>query len=401
MKQNHSPSRWFILVLVSIAEMLAISCWLVSSAIAPQLTAEWNLGEWQQGALATAVQLGFVAGTLIAAVLNLADIIPNRFYFAACALLTALANAALLACPGFWTAVMARFLVGFFLAGVYPPAMKMIATWFLQQRGFAIGTLVGALVLGKAIPFLLKAIQVDQWQSVVWVSSVAAVIAAVAVLIFYRDGPHSFVRKPFSFKLVGEVIAHQKTRLAIAGYLGHMWELYAMWTWIAVFVASAAERSAITSQSLLAGVTFAIIGVGAVGCTLGGKLADRFGREQFVNLAMLISGICCIAIGFCFGISFWLCVIVALIWGFFVVADSAQFSTMVTEDCPQHAVGTALTLQTSVGFFLTTFTIQLIPWLESRVGWGWAFSILAIGPAFGIAAIVKLMSIRRSEAQVK
>ena len=358
-------NRWLILGLVSLAEMLAISCWLVSSAISSQLEERWELVDWQTAALVTSVQLGFVAGTLLAAFFNLADLLPSRWYFAVAALLTGLANLGLLVSEGFSTAVLFRFLVGFFLAGVYPPAMKMIATWFQQHRGLAIGTLIGALVMGKATPFLLKTFHITDWQLIVSVSTLGAVVAAILVGVGYRDGPYSFQRKPFSLKLIGEVVAHQKTRLAIGGYLGHMWELYAMWTWVGIFMAAAAVRHGVTDPWLVSAATFAIIAVGAIGCVLGGRWSDRFGREKFVNLAMAVSGICCVAIGFGYAFGFWICVAIALIWGFFVVADSAQFSTMVTEDCPPHAVGTALTLQTSIGFLLTTLTIQLVPWLQA------------------------------------
>ncbi len=382
--------RWWILLIVSLAEMLAISVWLVSSAIAKDLALDWKLESWQPGVLSTAVQLGFVAGTLLAAIFNLADIWPSRIYFSICSVFAGLANISLLACNGFETALIARFFAGFFLAGVYPPAMKMIATWFQTARGFAIGILIGALTFGKATPFLLRALQMNQWQSIVMVSSAAALLAAILVGTLYRDGPFPFAKRKFSFALIADVLRDSKTRLAIGGYLGHMWELYAMWVSIGVFLSASAKQAGGISQSLVDFATFAVIAFGALGCIIGGRLADQFGRERFVNIAMAISGLCCIVIGFVFPVSFWLCVGVALIWGISVVADSAQFSTMVTEVSPQHAVGTALTLQTSLGFLLTCVTILLVDVLASVVGWQFAFSILALGPLVGIAAIVKL-----------
>ena len=394
MSASENATRWWILVVVSLAEMLAISVWLVSSAIAKELAQDWNLHSWQTGALTTSVQLGFVAGTLLAALLNLADIWSNRFYFLGCAILAGFANAGLLWCNGFETALVSRFFVGFFLAGVYPPAMKMIATWFQASRGFAIGTLIGALALGKATPFLLRAIQVDQWQSVVMASSLAAFVGAMLVGVLYRDGPFPFQKRKFSFSLVLNVLRDQKTRLAIGGYLGHMWELYAMWVWIGAFLSAAAKQAEGVSESIVDLVTFSVIGVGAIGCIVGGILADQFGRERFVNAAMAVSGLCCILIGLVFAANFWLCVGVALVWGFAVVADSAQFSTMVTEVSPQHAVGTALTLQTSLGFLLTTVTIQLVSVIKSEFGWDYAFVILALGPVFGIIAILRLAQVK-------
>jgi len=397
MSEQIPPTRrWSMLLLVSIAEMLAISVWLVSTAISQQLEEVWQLAPWQSAALTTSVQIGFVVGTLLAALLNLADLFPNRLYFSVCAIMTALCNLALLVCDGFWAAMLARLLVGFFLAGVYPPAMKMIATWFERSRGLAIGTVVGALTLGKSLPFLLKAMHWDQWQDVILFSSVMASMSAFLIYFLYSDGPYSFSRRPFNIALIREVFGNKKIRLAIGGYLGHMWELYAMWTWISCFMLAAADRSGIESSYVVDLVTFLIIGAGSVGCVLGGQIADRIGRERFVNIAMVASGICCVAIGFCYGVGFVACAIVAIIWGFFVVADSAQFSTIVTEVSPKHAVGTALTLQTSVGFLLTTITIQMIPLLQKQVGWEWAFAVLVIGPLFGIAAIRQLSIVRKS-----
>ena len=366
-----------------------MSVWFSASALAPQLERAWSLSATQAGWLTATVQLGFVAGTAVAAVLNLADLVPLRAYFAASALAAAACNLALLGAGGFEPALVSRFGTGFFLAGVYPPAMKMIATWFKDGRGFAIGTIVGALTVGKAMPYLVHGLEHAGAGPVVAGASAAAAAGGLLVLAAYRDGPHGFERRPFAWSLVATVLRHRETRLAIGGYLGHMWELYAMWTWIAVFLAGGAGLGPRGAD--VAG--FAAIAVGGAGCVVGGWLADRYGRERLTIWAMAASGACAAVIGL--GAA-WpaVALAVALVWGFSVVADSAQFSALVTELAPAHAVGTALTLQTSLGFLLTMGSIQLVPHLVAGVGWRWAFAALAAGPVCGIAAMRRLRRLR-------
>jgi sugar phosphate permease len=271
--------------------------------------------------------------------------------------------------------------------------MKMAATWFRSGRGLAIGILIGALTLGKPLPYLIGALGATRWQTVVMVVSVGSALAALLVAAAYHDGPFPFPRRPFSWRLAGEVVRHRPTRLAVGGYLGHMWELSAMWTWLpAVLAARALARGASASAARdFAGVqAFATIAVGAAGCVWGGYVADRIGRGRLVTIAMALSGACALVVGAFFGASAWLLLPVAWAWGFFVIADSAQFSALVTEVAPPHAVGTALALQTSAGFLLTIASIQLVPAIAESAGWRWAFPVLAVGPALGIAAIARL-----------
>ncbi len=378
-----------------------MSVWFTASAVSPALDQLWGLSPVQSGWLTTVVQLGFVAGTALVAVLNLADVVRARVLFPVCALCAGLANFALLVVPDFAWALGSRFLTGFFLAGVYPPAMKMAATWFRSGRGLAIGTIVGALTVGKATPYLLKAVGGPGLEAVVLGATVGAVIAAGLIALLYREGPYPFPRRPFSWGLVARVLRDRDTRLATGGYLGHMWELYAVWTWLPAFLlasgqAARARGLAVPGESVVELVSFVAIAAGGIGCVWGGAVADRIGRERFANLAMGISGACCLGVGFLFGGSFWLVAVLAVVWGVFVVADSAQFSALVTEVAPPEAVGTALTLQTSAGFLLTMVTIQGVPWAVEMVGWSWAFAGLALGPAFGIAAMQRLAAARTS-----
>jgi MFS family permease len=394
---DRDPRRWRILMLLATAELLGMSLWFAASAVAVQLAARWSLSPSQTGWLTTIVQLGFVCGTAVTALLNLADVLPSRWFFAAAALAGAAANAALVVTDRFALALVLRFATGFCLAGVYPPAMKMASTWFRARRGLAIGTVVGALTVGKATPYLVHAIPSASPHVVILVASICATLAAILIGGFYVDGPYPFPPRPFAWTLVHSVFERREWRLATGGYLGHMFELYSFWTWIPLFLAAsvAAERgTSVPSGGVVSIVAFGTIAVGGLGCVWGGLAADARGRERLVMLAMALSGACSLLIPFAFGKSLWAVGTLAWAWGFFVIADSAQFSALVTEAVPSHAVGTALTVQTSLGFLLTMVSIQLVPPLVAVVGWRWAFPILALGPMFGIASIRRLVAFR-------
>lgn len=391
MIEDSHPHRWRALGLLALAELLAMSLWFAGTAVAPLLQARWSLDAAQVGWLTATVQLGFVVGTAVAALLNLADLVPSRYYVASCAALGAVANALVLAGDGYSMALASRFLTGFFLAGVYPPAMKMAATWFRSRRGLAIGIIVGALTIGKALPFLVKAFAWGDISPVIAVSSLFAIVGAVIIIIAYRDGPYPFAPRPFSWGLVRTVAHTPPWRLATGGYLGHMFELYSFWTWIPAFLAaSALATGRPPDESTLALTVFLVIAFGAAGCVWGGVAADRRGRERVIMIALAASGSCALLAGGFFGLDLRATATMVAVWSFFVIADSAQFSALVTESVPAHAVGTALTMQTCLGFLLTLISIQLVPPVVARAGWGVAFAMLGLGPIAGIMAIRRL-----------
>ena len=377
-----------------------MSLWFAASAVSSQLGERWSLGPLQAGWLTTIVQLGFVGGTAFSAILNLADVIPSRRLFAGSAFTGAVVNAAIIIAPSYTIALVLRFLTGFCLAGVYPPAMKMISTWFRSQRGLAIGTIVGALTVGKATPYLVHAIPDVGVSTVILTASAGAVLAGLLVAVGFRDGPYPFAARAFSWGLVGAVVRVKEWRLATGGYLGHMWELYAFWTWIPAFLAASALASQGNHESagMVSLTAFGTIAVGGIGCVWGGLYADRKSRERLVTISLVASGTCSLIVGLFYGKSMMILAPLALVWGFFVVADSAQFSALVTESVPGHAVGTALTVQTSIGFLLTMITIQAVPLIASRAGWQWAFALLAFGPAAGIASVRALTRVKRRAA---
>jgi MFS family permease len=387
--------KWRHLTLLAIAELLAMAMWFSASAVVPQLTAEWDLTSQQQAWLTMSVQLGFVVGALISAGFNLADRIDSRHLFAGSALVGALLNATMAgATLGVVGMLAGRFLTGVTLAGVYPPGMKLMATWCKEDRGLGIGLLVGALTLGSALPHLFNALPwlgeagMPPWRSVVLMSSGLALVAALLVACSVKAGPLARPRAPFHWQFALQAWRSKPLRLANFGYLGHMWELYAMWVWVPMCLLASYERAAWSpSGARLAG--FSVIAIGAAGCVLAGVIADRVGRTTITIISLVISGGCALTAGLLFstpGLLTALC----LVWGFAVVADSAQFSAAVSELSDPRYVGTALTVQTSLGFLLTLLTIQVIPPLVDVLGWEHVFAILALGPAFGVWSMWRL-----------
>lgn len=388
--------KWRVVSVVALGEFLAISLWFSASAVTPALVEAWALKSGDAAWLTMSVQIGFVVGALLSATFNLADIWAPRRLFAAGAWVGAGATflfAAVADAPA--PALVLRFTTGVALAAVYPVGMKIMATWMKSDRGLGLGLLVGALTLGSALPHLLRAFgSAGDWRIVLYSAGALAVLGGFLVLRYGAQGPYQTQSPPFNWRFIGQALADRGVRLANFGYLGHMWELYAMWTWVPLFllgVYESAESFPFTQDPARAAavMAFAVIGVGAVGSLAAGVLADRFGRTTITIASMLISGASAVIIGFTIEHPL-TATVVALVWGVSVVADSAQFSTAVSELSPRAYMGTALTMQTAFGFLLTLASIRLIPVLVQWVGWQWAFAALAVGPAVGTWAMVRL-----------
>ena len=384
-------SKWNIIAVLCLAELLGMSVWFSATAVIPALIASWKLTGAEVAWLTMSVQIGFVVGTFGSSLLNLADYFSGQRLFAISSFLASIATAliALLA-DNLTSALFFRFLTGLFLAGVYPVGMKIMATWTRQDRGLGIGLLVGALTVGSATPHFINVLGgVEDWKSVLYLSAGLGALGGVITFFFVKEGPYRSALPRVNWRYAVQVVRQRELALANMGYLGHMWELYAMWSWLAVFLLSS-FRLASVAPTWAGAVCFMAIAAGGLGSVLAGFLADRYGRTTITIVSMIVSGSCALLVGMFYGGSPVVLACICLVWGFAIVADSAQFSACVSELCQPEYVGTVLTLQTCLGFLLTMFTIRMIPSLVDWVGWRWAFAFLSVGPLLGVWAMLTL-----------
>lgn len=372
------------LLILALALVLAMSPWFSTSAVAGQLSATWSLSASALAWLVIAVQLGFVSGAFVITLTGLADRFGARRLVFVGALLAAAANASLVAASGYGPALAARFATGAALAAVYPPALKAMSSWYRTGRGLALGVMIGALTVGSALPHLINGLGGLHWKATLAIASAFTVVGGLIAEFVATDGPFSSAPSRISLEHVRDIVTNRPFLLASTGYFGHMWELYAMWAWIAAFFQETLSERAASFAA------FAAIGIGAAGSVHVGRLSDATSRPRAAGRALRWSGLTAAVIGFAVEAPWFVVVPLALFWGFWVVADSAQFSTIVTEVVEPRVMGTALTVQLSLGFILTVFTIFLVPLVRDTAGWGVAFLLLAPGPALGALAMARL-----------
>ncbi len=389
---SRALGKWSSITVIAICQVATLALWFSTTATLPALLAQQELSAFQQSLFTSAVQIGFVVGSLASALTGLPDRIDPRRLFALCALGGAVANASIvLLDPASELVIVLRMLTGVALAGVYPVGMKMAGSWAQRDMGLLIGLLVGALTLGSASPYLFNAVGPTDWR-VPLVGASASAAAGGLLILVANLGPNFGKTSRFEPAYVLRAWTDRPLRYANLGYLGHMWELYAMWAWVGLFLNASFRLRMPAETAMFAAnlATFLVVGIGALGCLTAGLLADRIGRTIVTIAAMAISGACCLVVGQLFGGPTWLLLIVCLIWGFAIVADSAQFSASVAELAEPSHVGTMLTLQTALGFLLTLVTIHLMPLFAEALGWRFAFVPLAIGPFLGIWAMARL-----------
>ncbi|GAB3199220.1 putative MFS family arabinose efflux permease [Pontibacter aydingkolensis] len=382
-----TPSR--ILPVIVFSQFAGTSLWFAGNAVLPELQKSLQLQEGALSLLTSAVQFGFILGTLCFAILSLADRVSPRLLFLICALLGAAANVMVLFAATSITGVLIlRAATGFLLAGIYPVGMKIAASWYSGKLGKAIGYLVGALVLGTAFPHLLRGLGATlPWQAMLLAVSILAAIGGILMYLLVPDGPHLTKGAKFDARNMLKVFQVRDFRAAAFGYFGHMWELYTLWAFTPFILTYTLPELSASQVSLY---SFAVIAAGAVGCIGGGYLSQYRGSAKVAFVQLLLSGLCCVASVFILQEPYFI-VPFLMFWGVVVAGDSPQFSALSARTAPAHLVGTALTVVTSIGFAITIVSIQFTGWLLQNMPPAHTFVWLAVGPLLGLLALRRLV----------
>lgn len=378
-----------VLPLIVLAQFCCTSLWFAGNAVIPELVDAFVLPTTALGSLTSAIQFGFICGTLVFAVLAIADRFSPSRVFLVSALVAAGCNLAVTAAGNtLFSLLTGRFITGFFLAGIYPVGMKIAADYYRLGLGKSLGFLVGALVLGTAFPHLLRSLsETLPWRNIFWLTSGLAVLGGVLIAFFIPDGPHRTANRKADFSTFFRVFAHRPFRAAAFGYFGHMWELYAFWAFVPVLLrASLALHPG--ADFNVSRWSFIVIGAGALGCVAGGYLAQRFGARAVAAAALTMSGVCCLLSPWCFTLPPEVFLAFLVFWGMVVVADSPLFSTLVAGSAPAEQRGTALTIVNCLGFAITIISIQLLGNMIVAYGPAWSMLVLAIGPVLGLAGLL-------------
>ncbi len=376
-----------ILPVIVFAQFAGTSLWFAGNAVVPDLIEELNLPEMFVGFITMAVQSGFIIGTLMFAILSVADRFSPVKVFLACSVAGAACNLLTIYSSNFTEVVLARVFTGFFLAGIYPVGMKIASDWHKQGLGKALGYLVGALVLGTAFPHLLKYLGGDlPWRFVLIGTSCLSVFGGLLLFLTISDGPFGSKSGSFKPKMVFQLFKNQNFRLAAFGYFGHMWELYTFWA----FVPTLFGFYLISNPGLAFDIplwSFAAIGIGGISCAVGGHISLKKGSKKVALVSLLVSGVCCLFIPFSFGLPVWLFMVLILLWGIFVIPDSPQFSTLVAQSSNRAYVATGLTIVNSIGFAITIVSIQMVNLVWAATENPLVFLLILIGPVFGVLSI--------------
>ena len=383
-----------VLPVIVLSQFAGTSLWFVGNAVLPELKESLQLSQYAVSLVTSAVMLGFIAGTLVFAFFSLADrFSPVKLFFIS-SVLGALTNSAVV-----WfvtdgtTLFLFRFLTGFFLAGIYPVGMKIAADWYEKGLGKALGFLLGALVLGTAFPHLLKNRDFElPWKSVLYTTSIVAVVGGLMMLSFVGDGPYRKRSGSFRWDAFGKIFSSKKWRQAAFGYFGHMWEVYSFWGFLPLMIELYSNKNDLHLN--IPFLSFIAIAIGAIGSVAGGYISEKTGSAKVAIWSLLISGVCCLISPFSYSFPFFLFLVLLLIWGLTVVPDSPQFSTLVTQYAPDELKGTSLTIYNSIGFAITTISLYVIDRVFHSTGFLGGentFALLGLGALVGLPSAIRLI----------